>query len=923
MTAAHAQRARPRALLLQQSSSGQSRRTVAALEQGGMQTTWLCADDIGKMPATAEGLRQAFDVIYFGSLALEGGLSKVLTPERLAALKEYVHSGGGLVTVIGEAGKDLEELLPVVAGPGAGPLVFQPAVVKPLHPAVQGLPAKWAPFGSQYNSFSKIAVKPGAEVLVEVPEEYVGQAYPFVVAGAFGRGRVVCFNSLWCFTTGLRFRDWEWAPACLAQLGRWAAKLPPERVKAAADPLWFWAYDRESIPGVPELLDKPVLTPVGEPPAEPVRLQLDPMLPPTVRPVSAAPRIEETSTKLTVTFANGMIADLDKRGMVAYSTSGGLSLARASNEPPHLLFSGTAVPAITKTEGGETIVLQETLPAARSAPAAFQYLAHRVAGDSVIARFRMIVEGNDEGEMEWELTPREQVVEGVTWCGVGETMRLKLRRLFVEEVTPRHQWAPGGTIEGAYTFRSGCYSQPRGYGYTEFKPGETQDAGHFRWFSSGHPFQMFGGKAGTVWCYAQTPALVASWITHQAGTDYLQMINKIGVGRVREVELPTMWYLFSQARMDHNLWLSAYDHLRDKYRRQFGLQPNYPRPTGMARWEIMGLPDLRRYADLMIPLARRLGLRRLDAGVRAINDITSEVNGGPAAFRYLCDKAHEAGIEIYLYAGASWSKRSFPQRVQHPEWVVRGRDGKPLNTGYPDLDALSLRSGWWAWSLDEYRKLKVETGFDGVWLDSWTMPNEFINFAEDSARPTVVEAMGYLKALQDLGVRTWVEGQSPGTLESFWYRHDRYADLQGNEFVLTGTSPFTYNGDGLFHLDQFRLLSYNCAMFQDPRMLYRESDPVTQAATHNNQLMNRVHETIGMPVRVREMPTGTYWECEKGWALFGHKSARLEVSLPAGAYTAETVDTPGNWDFTKSNGGRVQARGNLLARGVAIISRGR
>jgi len=807
-----------RALLLQQSSGEQTQRTAAALAYAGWQVTWLNKDTIARMPATARELRAAYEVVFFGSLALEGGLGKVLSPEQLAALKEFVAAGGGLVTVIGEAGKDLADLLPITNGPSAGPLEFQPVVTRPDHLAVRGLPRTWAPFGSRYNSFAKVQAKTQAEVLMEVPASYVGQAYPFLIAGPYGQGRVLCLNSLWCFSTGLRFRDWEWSAACLGQMGRWAggiAPLPAEQVKPIADPLWFWAFDRQAIPGVLELLDRPVTFPVGPAPPGVLSLRLDPCPPPQDRPCLVPPKIVESADKLTVTFAHGMVAAIDKRAMVGYRTIEGTVIAATPvSETPVILFSGSTTPVLTKTEGGESFHLQEALPGPKAAPVTFAYAGHETRDRGVLVRFRVLVDNQEEGSLDWQFTPRDGVIEGARWQGVGETMTLHSPRLFVEEVAPRHRWAPGGSIEGCTTFRSGCYSNPRGYGYTEFRRDETQDAGHFRWFSSGQPFQMFGSPAGTVWCYAESPCFVASWLAHQAGADYIQMVNKIGCGRVRgAIELPTLWYMVTDARMDHNLWLSAYDHLRGKYRAQFGLQPTPPAPTAMLRHETVGFTDLRRYADAVVPLARRLGFRRMDCGLREINDTMNPFCGGVEAFKALCDKAHAAGIEVYIYAGASWAKKTFPPLAEHPEWIVRDRAGQPRDTGYPDLWALSLRSGWWDYSLQRYAELKAQTGFDGVWLDSWTMPNEFINFAAAQAQPTVVEAMRYLKALQDLGIKTWVEGQSPGTLESFWYRGDRYADLRGHEFILANTSPFAYNGDGLLDLDLFRLLSYHCAMF--------------------------------------------------------------------------------------------------------------
>ena len=917
---------RPRALLLQQSSAGDHRLTLFALREAGFEATWVNKESAAQFPATAQALRERFDVVFFGSLSLEGGLDKVLSAGQLAALKGFVAEGGGLVTVIGEAGSTLAELLPIVPGPSAGPMDFTPAVVVRRHPAVAGLPSGWPTFGSRYNSFGKVAARPGAQVLAEVPARYAGKAYPLLVAGTHGKGRVVCLNTLWAFSTGRHFKHWEWAPAFFAQTGRWAAGLPPIPPKDLApitDRLWFWRYGRETIPDAAERVNKPVLTPIGPPPPGRVQLRLGDPAPTRILTVSTPPVVRETEGAIEVTFGNRMVARIDKRGMVGYRAADGLVLAEDPiDDTPSILHSGTTQPTVTKSEGGESFVLAEALPTPKAGKQAFRYVRHAIRDGGLDVTFAVSVNGQPEGELLWRFVPRTQQVDGVEWRGVGESMTLTSPRLFVEHILPRHRWAIGGKVEGHHTFRSGCYSQPRGYGAVSFRDDTSQDAGHFRWFSSGQPFQMLGSAAGTLWCYADTPALVASWLHNQAGSGCIRMVNKITVGRRRgRVEVPTLWYMFARRRMDRNLWMGAYDALRAKYRAQFGIRPMAPRPTAMMRFHAMGFVDLHRWTDALIPLAQRLGFKRVDCGVCFVHDTFNPSHGGLEALKCLCDRAHAAGIEVIFYSGTAWAKASFPPLKAHPEWIIRGRDGKPRPTSYPNLWATSLRSGWWDFSLGRYAELRRRTGIDAMWLDSWTMPNEFVNYAEPDARPTVVEALRYVKAIQDLGYTTLIEGQSPAGIDSFWYRHDRYADLRGNEFCLFNTTPFAYAGNGLFHLDLFRLLSYNCAMFQDPRLLANPADKITQVASHCNHLMNRVHDTIGFPHRVRETAFGTQWEAERGYALFAHQSRHVDISLPSGTYAAEAVDSPHTLIVKRGNDGRTHVVGTLMARGVLLIAR--
>ena len=917
-TATHA--APLRALLLQQESGDGHLRTLSALGAAGYEVTWIHDDNVGELPSTAAEWRQRWDVVFFGTLALEGGLGKLLSAEQLAALKGFVADGGGLVTVIGEAKNELAELLPLVPGSGAGPREFKPAVVATDHPALRGLPSDWPLFGSRYNSFGKATAKPGATVLLEVPESVIGQSYPFLVAGTFGKGRVVCLNSLWAYSTGLHFAMWDWAPAVFGQLGRWAAgvePLPADLVKPLGDPTWFWQYDRANIPNAEQYLQHPVITPPEPPLTERVKLRLAPPLLSAVRVIETAPVIRELDAASEITFDSGLVARLDHRGMVSYRTTDGLVLAKEpTNQTPLLLFSGTATPEPLKTRDGEAFVLGEALPEAKAGQQELVFESLKADGPDAVATFGIQLEGKVVGTLTWRFIPRVEEVDGVAWHGVGESFVIETTDQYVEELVPRHRWALGGEVDGSYTFRSGCYSNPRGYGRTDFNDATSQDAGHFRFYGSGQPFQVLGSPSGTLWCYADQPTYVASWFTNQAGSGHIDLVTRLGLGRRKgRIEVPTLWYLFAREPLTHNLWMSAYDHVREKTRREYRIPRMSPVPTGMMRFGPMGFVELDRYAEVLIPLAQRLGFRRIDCGVSYVHDTLNPHHGGLEVLKRLCDRAHEAGIEVGFYCGVAWMKNDFPPMQDHPEWLIRDRTGAPQKTGYDKIQTVSLRSGWWDWSLNRYKELKATTGLDAVWLDSWTMPTEYVNYAEPDARYTVEESVKYVKAISDLGYVTWIEGQSPAGLDSFWYRSDRYADLRGNEFCLFDTSPFAYAGNGLGCLDLFRLIAYHVGMFQDPRLLTDPDAPLTKAAVAANTLMNRAHDTLGFPTCVRETEFGTIWYCPQGVALFAFRDAPVELTARGDGWQHEVLGMPDEltWD------GRVLS-GRVRARGAVLIS---
>jgi uncharacterized membrane protein len=189
-----------------------------------------------EFPETAQALA-GFDVVVLSDIGANTLLlhpdtfeRSVPRPDRLAAIRDYVHAGGGLVMVGGYltfqgiegkaryAGTPLEEALPVALQTGDD-RVEVPAGVQPLvraadHPIVAALPSDW-PALLGYN---RVSVKPAAELVVSVGAD------PLIVAGDFGRGRSVAFTSdcgpHWCPPP---FMAWEGYAPMWDSIVRWVA----------------------------------------------------------------------------------------------------------------------------------------------------------------------------------------------------------------------------------------------------------------------------------------------------------------------------------------------------------------------------------------------------------------------------------------------------------------------------------------------------------------------------------------------------------------------------------------------------------------------------------------------------------------------------------------------------------------------------
>jgi uncharacterized membrane protein len=154
----------------------------------------------------------------------------IVFPDRLDAIKKWVKSGGGLMMlggwlsfsgVQGRGGwarSRLAEALPVkcmvtedLVESSAG---FTAEVLAPKHPLVKGLP--WRSFPPIFG-YNEVTAKEQGEVLVRVKET----GHPLLVAGEYGKGRVLTYMSDPAPHWGLNFELWEGYSAFWRQALQW------------------------------------------------------------------------------------------------------------------------------------------------------------------------------------------------------------------------------------------------------------------------------------------------------------------------------------------------------------------------------------------------------------------------------------------------------------------------------------------------------------------------------------------------------------------------------------------------------------------------------------------------------------------------------------------------------------------------------
>lgn len=210
---------------------------IAALEGAGWDVSYQPAHVAARsFPDTAEAL-SAYDLVILSDIGANTLLLHPDTfakaearPDRLAAIRDYVAQGGGLIMVGGYltfqgiqakaqyAGSPVEAALPVEFSDHDDRVERPAGVVAhaalPDHPILSGVPSDW-PALLGYN---RAIARQGADVVATAGDD------PLLVAGRHGAGRGVAFASdcgpHWAPPA---FVDWAGYAPLWANMAAWAA----------------------------------------------------------------------------------------------------------------------------------------------------------------------------------------------------------------------------------------------------------------------------------------------------------------------------------------------------------------------------------------------------------------------------------------------------------------------------------------------------------------------------------------------------------------------------------------------------------------------------------------------------------------------------------------------------------------------------
>jgi hypothetical protein len=466
-------------------------------------------------------------------------------------------------------------------------------------------------------------------------------------------------------------------------------------------------------------------------------------------------------------------------------------------------------------------------------PIAGEYSGWKMEENGVCITIRLA-----NGVAEWIVLPaRQQVYDGV-YTGICWKLRLRdvgrVYEIMVEEPVAfdngdwklTQVWGedfPKGSVDWK-TLEEVRMGDPREHYLPE--------RAYFTWQQ---PYFFLAGKRGSLVSYFGHVVHASVGEMKKWESDRIALRSRIPVRAGDLSETPYKYWLYREGdytvKWDAlNEWTWVYDFLAERYRGMKGVTTVEPKPTLFHQQP--GLPSIEfgnprelylqtkqkpaledswlyAFAQQILPRAQKMGVRTVE--LRGILNATgdhdqseypegsstypnmlspwkleiSPAMGGEEGLRYVCDKAHDAGIKVLLWSTPAHLSTSSPLVQENPDWVAWRAKGEPARAynNYTNLVGMSLRRGYFDYAVGQYRKLRQLTGFDGVWQDSYLTFGIITDFSEPAPYPQLDEAIELTKKLQEMGcTEIWMEGSGLFGLSSIGFGPDRIGGILGREY---------------------------------------------------------------------------------------------------------------------------------------------
>jgi len=568
----------------------------------------------------------------------------------------------------------------------------------------------------------------------------------------------------------------------------------------------------------------------------------------------------------------------------------------------------------------------------------------KALGESVTLEFEARSQDGKESMLSWSILPVRCRINGTVFDGVADQFLIMDKHHYLHKLYFSWLGPIAGSYDGARSFRFSCYPGNRqAYSEAHFvrtRPRQSlADWGMF--IDGGQLFHLIGlpeGK-GCIFEYLDEPIHCRSGMRSDPTNTAVDTYYMVYLGRVTNTyTTPLRIRLLTSRPLSRSLWLELTRYMKRKFQQDLGIPPTEPRPMACLRneWRKTGFE---KHAKELIPVLEEYGYRRVEIGwiwrrgrthssregypvqsewtgktlVRKthcqtdINGMVTSDCGGVEGLAEFVKRAHDVGVEVYVWHQTAHTWQGSPDVRNHPEWLVYGLDGHSIagwndNHNVVPVVWLSLRSGWKDETLRRLRDLKRATGIDGLWLDVYGAGST-CNYLEPVSTFCMSDRSDYVRRLRALGYGLMTEGASLASVDSYVLYDKDLGAYKQHPYILYGGCPFrTGKSIEYGQLDLFKLMSYQ-AFPQDRANVWRVPDDPegrkTQQAyaaevKYRNRCFNEISDQLGRAVGVTETPFGTQWVCQKGNALFLWEPCepRLVGSEPVHQATILSPGTP-------------------------------
>lgn len=466
----------------------------------------------------------------------------------------------------------------------------------------------------------------------------------------------------------------------------------------------------------------------------------------------AKSEVMETAHSLSVRLPNGVRLQVLRDGERILGI-GEVSIGNVHLRNPH---APLMAPLVETTDGGEYV--------------ACHYRGHALGSfDEVILRTELRGDDGRADKLDWHIAQHQVQVGDLAYRGLTIWYVFSSAEHGVLQIVDRATWELGGSAVGLTVVDQNSYAGRNVFLLTEDSPYCTGSGARF---VAGECLDYQCAPEGALFAYFENPCFVRY---QRMGTPEFVIFRDAHQFAGTKTAETTRKFILHAERGDRDLWAQARDFAYRHARGRAGIVRDTPLPLAnvWTNWQELAKIGKDKYyrkiIDEYLPTIADCGFKRIlvhepwEHGGCSPSDLAiNSAFGGETTLKALCDAARSHDMQIIAWYGPGHLWGRTPLFEKHPEFRLRGRDGKPPTTYcWPDIAGVDLTGPWFDYAIDKLKGIRERTGLGGFWLDSYTNFTHNVKCANRELEIRQAESLTrFHAAIQALGYVTYTEASS-------------------------------------------------------------------------------------------------------------------------------------------------------------------